>query len=97
MIHLCVEEILVYGHKMFLTPNSQDLVVLIHTPLPSESGTIGECSTVNPILTSWAVIIEYWTRGMIMQCGEYLTQIRIQAAASFSVNGCEEMMGHTMY
>ncbi len=96
MIHLCVEEILVYGHKMFLTPDSQDFLVLIPAPLPSESGTTGECSTVNPILTSWAVILEYWTRGMIIKGGEYLAQIRIQAAA-FSVTGFEEMMGHTMY
>ena len=77
MIHLCVEEILVYGHKMFLTPDSQDFLVLIPAPLPGESGTIGECFTVNPILTSWAVILEYWTRGIIMHDGEYLAQIRI--------------------
>jgi hypothetical protein len=43
------------------------------------------------------MILEYGTRGMIMQGGEYLAQRKIQAAAAFSIPGGEEMMGHTMY
>ena len=86
-----------YGHKMYLTPDSSDIGIVTPLPLIRESGTVGEGSTVNPILTSWALILEYGTRGMIMQGGEYLAQRRIQAAAAFSVPGGEEMMGHTMY
>lgn len=86
-----------YGHKMYLTPDSSDIGVVTPLPLIRESGTVGEGGTVNPILTSWALILEYGTRGMIMQGGDYLAQRRIQAAAAFSVPGGEEMMGHTMY
>ena len=85
------------GHKLFLTPDSSDIGVVTPIPLIREAGTVGESGTVNPILTSWAMILEYGTRGMIMQGGEYLAQRRIQAAAAFSVPGGEEMMGHTMY
>ena len=87
----------VLGHKMYLTPDSSDIGVVTPLPLIRESGTVGESGTINPILTSWAMILQYGTRGMIMQGGEYLAQRRIQAAAAFSVPGGAEMMGHTMY
>ncbi|MCK4321375.1 hypothetical protein KAX08_02515 [candidate division WOR-3 bacterium] len=87
----------VYGHKLFLAPDSQDIGVVTPLPLIRGSGTVGEGGTVNPILTSWALILEYGTKGMVMQGGDYLAQRRIQAAASFSFPGGKEAMGHTMY
>ena len=86
-----------FGHKLYLSPDSTDIGVFGPIPIIRESGTTGAELGVNPILTSWALILEYKTRGLIEKGNEYVAIRRIEAAASFAVPGGEEMMGHTMY
>ncbi len=87
----------VYGHKMFLTPDSSDIGVITPLPLIRMGGTTGGATGINPILYGWSLVLEYGTRGIIKKEGDYLALRKIQAAAAFTLPGGEMMMGHTMY